>query len=131
MFQQIQYRCSNPDPDVKFDPPNNCEGKGLGLLEDYTDIANPGSWAGQNFYTSINGKVLGEIKVEQNAFNRWRMIHGGVRDTIGLIIKELPNSSKFSAADTLKACLAYQEADPKEFNESLKAYLFIRLLKMV
>lgn len=59
------------------------------------------------------------------------MIHGGVRDTIGLIIKELPNSSKFSAADTLKACLAYQEADPKEFNESLKAYLFIRLLKMV
>jgi len=119
LFQQIQYRCSNPDPDVKFDIPNNCEGKGLGLLEDYTDIANPGSWAGQNFYTSINGKVLGEIKVEQNAFNRWRMIHGGVRDTIGLIIKELPNSSKFSAADTLKACLAYQEADPKEFNESL------------
>lgn len=49
------------------------------------------------------------------------MIHGGVRDTIGLIIKELPNSSKFSAADTLKACLAYQEADPKEFNESLKS----------
>ncbi|MCU4629988.1 multicopper oxidase domain-containing protein [Acinetobacter variabilis] len=121
LFQQIQYRCSNPDPDVKFDIPNNCEGKGLGLLEDYTDIANPSSWAGQNFYTSINGKVLGEIKVEQNAFNRWRMIHGGVRDTIGLIIKELPNSSKFSAADTLKACLAYQEADPKEFNESLKS----------
>ena len=39
LFQQIQYRCSNPDPDVKFDIPNNCEGKGLGLLEDYTDIA--------------------------------------------------------------------------------------------
>ena len=41
------------------------------------------------------------------------MIHGGIRDTIGLMIKELPNSKKFTAAQTIKACAEYQAADKK------------------
>ncbi|EAO7614001.1 hypothetical protein CV111_25620, partial [Salmonella enterica] len=118
LFQQIQYRCSNPDPNVTFAVPNNCEGLGIGMLENYNDLAAFSSWGDNNYYTSINGKILGEIKAEQNQFNRWRMIHGGVRDTIGLIIKEIPNSSKFSAEQTIKACSAYQEADKKaEFDK--------------
>jgi len=88
------------------------------MLENYNDLAAFSSWGDNNYYTSINGKILGEIKAEQNQFNRWRMIHGGVRDTIGLIIKEIPNSSKFSAEQTIKACSAYQEADKKaEFDK--------------
>ena len=118
LFQQIQYRCSNPDPDVEFSAPNNCDSVGVGMLEDYTGLANPGSWSGQNYHTSINGKVLGEMKVEQNVFNRWRMIHGGVRDTIGLIIKELPDSNKFTAEQTIQACSEYQSIDKKpEFDK--------------
>lgn len=118
LFQQIQYRCSNPDPNITFAVPNNCEGVGIGMLENYNDLAAFASWGDNNYYTSINGKILGEIKAEQNQFNRWRMIHGGVRDTIGLIIKEIPDSSKFTAEQTIKACSAYQEADKKaEFDK--------------
>ncbi|WP_227644801.1 hypothetical protein, partial [Klebsiella pneumoniae] len=68
----------------------------VGMLENYNDLSIGGFWTNQNYYTSINGKIVGEMKVEQNVFNRWRMIHGGVRDTIGLIIKEIPDSSKFT-----------------------------------
>lgn len=121
LFQQIQYRCSNPDPNITFAVPNNCEGVGIGMLENYNDLAAFASWGDNNYYTSINGKILGEIKAEQNQFNRWRMIHGGVRDTIGLIIKEIPNSSKFTAEQTIKACTVYQEADKKAEFEKLNS----------
>ncbi len=76
LFQQIQYRCSNPDPNVTFAVPNNCKGVGIGMLENYNDLSIGGFWTNQNYYTSINGKIVGEMKVEQNVFNRWRMIHG-------------------------------------------------------
>ena len=102
LFQQIQYNCTNPDSsstDAK-----NC----IGTLENYDNLRNPAAWGDGKYYTSINGKILGEIKAEQNQFNRWRMIHGGVRDTIGLIIKELPNSQKYTAEQTLQACSQYQ-----------------------
>ncbi|ATO19659.1 hypothetical protein BS636_08335 [Acinetobacter sp. LoGeW2-3] len=106
VFQQIQYDCT----DAKGDSlnTNNCKGIGVGTMEDYVGLNSFNSWGINNYYTSINGKVLGEIQVNQNEFNRWRMIHGGVRDTIGLIIKELPNSSKYTAKQTVDACLSYQ-----------------------
>lgn len=112
LFQQIQYKkCTELDDD-KCIP---------GILEDYVGLANPGSWGAGLYYTSINGKVLGEMKVEQNQFNRWRMIHGGVRDTIGLIIKELPDSKKYTAEQTIKACSEYQTTDKKAEFDKLKS----------
>ncbi|WP_228256267.1 hypothetical protein [Acinetobacter schindleri] len=77
-------------------------------MENYAGLNSFNSWGLNNYYTSINGKVLGEIQVNQNEFNRWRMIHGGVRDTIGLIIKELPGSSQYTAKQTVDTCLSYQ-----------------------
>ena len=115
LFQQIQYQCTNPDSSSK--DPKNC----VGLLEDYSGLGAFTSWGDNNYYTSINGKILGEMKVEQNQFNRWRMIHGGIRDTIGLMIKELPNSKKFTAAQTIKACAEYQAADKKAQFDQLKS----------
>ena len=115
LFQQIQYNCTNPDSSSK--DAKNC----VGLLEDYSGLGAFTSWGDNNYYTSINGKILGEMKVEQNQFNRWRMIHGGIRDTIGLMIKELPNSKMYTAAQTIKACSEYQTADKKAQFDQLKS----------
>jgi L-ascorbate oxidase len=107
VFQQIQYRCPQLDGNV-----NDCKNQ-IGTLENYADIENRLAWSNANHYTSINGLILGEIKVAQNQYERWRMIHGGIRDTLGLIIKELPNSSRFTAQQTLEACTSYQSVERK------------------
>ncbi len=110
LFQQIQYRCTHPAGTTNL---NNCDAGEVGMLEDYQGLNAFNSWGANHYYTSINGKVHGEIQVEQNQFKRWRMIHGGVRDTLGLIIKELPKSQKFTAEQTIKACSEFQEEDKK------------------
>ena len=117
LFQQIQYKCKSPDNNNT--DPKNC----VGVLEDYVNsgLNSPISWGTNKYYTSINGKVLGEMKVGQNEFNRWRMIHGGVRDTVGLMIKELPESKNYTAAQTIQACSSYQEKNQKEAFDRLKS----------
>lgn len=110
LFQQIQYRCTHPAGTTNL---NNCDAGEVGTLENYQGLNAFNSWGANHYYTSINGKVHGEIQVEQNQFKRWRMIHGGVRDTLGLIIKELPKSQKFTAEQTIKACSEFQEEDKK------------------
>ncbi|WP_350643072.1 multicopper oxidase family protein [Acinetobacter sp. ANC 5414] len=112
LFQQIQYKKCTQSDNASCVP---------GTLEDYVGLANPGSWGAGEYYTSINGKILGEMKAEQNQFNRWRMIHGGVRDTIGLMIKELPNSNKYTAEQTIKACSEYQTNEKKAEFTKLKS----------
>ncbi len=44
----------------------------------------PGSWGGSNRYTSVNGVVLPTFQAAAGQVNRWRFIHGGVRDSINL-----------------------------------------------
>jgi L-ascorbate oxidase len=114
VFQQIQYSC---DKKNKSSSSDQCENG----LENYNLIGSPTSWGETNRTTSINGKILGEIKVNQNQYDRWRMIHGGIRDTIGLIIKELPDSEKFTAEETIAACSKYQSKDQKTAFEQLKS----------
>ena len=117
LFQQMQYSCTNPSTSAVNASQNGC----VGVLEDYSELASPTSWGDENRYTSINGKILGEIKVQQNQFNRWRMIHGGVRDTLGLMLKELPNSKNYSAKQTLTACAQYQSNEKKAEFDQLKS----------
>ena len=117
VFQQIQYDC-NPQNDTNSSSAPQGQSNCKGNLENYTGLASPTSWGTSERYTSINGKVLGELKVEQNQFNRWRMIHGGIRDTVALTFKELPDSANFTAEQTIAACSAYQFRDKKgEFEQ--------------
>lgn len=109
VFQQIQYRCADEEA-------SKCQGS----IEDYSKIGVPSSWGNDGHYTSINGKILGEIKVTQHEFFRWRMIHAGIRDTIGLTIKELPNSAQFTAEQTIAACESYQGIDQQDAFMQLK-----------
>jgi L-ascorbate oxidase len=113
VFQQIQYSCSKTNSNkpiltqvrnskdelvtaIKF----NCSDKGdeIGRIEsesirfdrDYS-LLGPNDWRSSGRYTSINGAVLSQIDAKQHDFYRWRMIHAGVRDTIGLKVFKLPH----------------------------------------
>jgi FtsP/CotA-like multicopper oxidase with cupredoxin domain len=101
IFQQIQYGCfdSNQDIKVRTAPlPGGgqrvrswvCEAGDVGGIETYSDKNGVGfgtfsSWGQSARYTSINGHVIPTFQIKQNAVERWRMIHGGVRDTLRVI----------------------------------------------
>ena len=86
VFQQIQYACRNPDGSIKRNPDirYKCDPGETGGVEDY-DQFGPGTWPTSGRFTSINGAVLGRLQgAEAGKVERWRMIHGGVRDRIAL-----------------------------------------------
>ena len=112
MFQQIQY---------------NENGK----IDDYNELKDPSSWAKSSRYTSINGLVLGKLEMTQNKFSRWRMIHGGIRDTLGLIIKELPNSADFSDDKVIQQCREYGEFIDNKENKDIEKITRFNQLKSI
>jgi FtsP/CotA-like multicopper oxidase with cupredoxin domain len=98
VFQQIQYGCFDQNQDIKFILNQagtavrawTCDPSDVGGIETYSDHNGLGfgtfsSWGQSGRYTSINGYVLPTFQMKQNAVERWRMIHGGVRDTIRVI----------------------------------------------
>lgn len=114
VFQQIQYACrfaSGPlvgqiktygnDPALGVPNPKDkrykCDDGDIGEISGY-DQFGPGTWQGSGRYTSINGVVLGKLpKAKAGVIERWRMIHGGVRDTITFKIKRRANNAPATA----------------------------------
>ncbi len=98
VFQQIQYGCFDSNQDYKYDLNAagtfvqrwRCDPGDVGGIETYADKNGLGfgtfsSWGQSGRYTSINGYVLPTFQMKQNQIERWRMIHGGVRDTLRVI----------------------------------------------
>ena len=97
VFQQIHYACLDQNQNIKTQTnPNTgqvnwvCDPNDVGGVEVYKDHNGVGfggfsSWGQSGRYTSINGHVLPTFNVKQNQVERWRMIHGGVRDTMRVI----------------------------------------------
>jgi FtsP/CotA-like multicopper oxidase with cupredoxin domain len=97
VLQQIQYGCFDSNQDIKVERRANgsirrwqCDPSDVGGIEAYKDKNGQGfgafsSWGQSGRYTSLNGHVLPTIHVKQNAVERWRLIHGGVRDTVRVI----------------------------------------------
>jgi FtsP/CotA-like multicopper oxidase with cupredoxin domain len=86
VFQQIQYACRDKDGNIERNPDKTyrCDPNQVGGVDDY-DQFGPGTWPASGRFTSINGAVLGRLQgAEAGKVERWRMIHGGVRDTIAL-----------------------------------------------
>lgn len=97
LFQQIQYACVGPDGKIKWIDPNDhnkgidwsCKPGEVGVVESY-DQFGPGTWDASGRYTSINGLVLPVFRGSAaGQMERWRLVHGGVRDTISLEIRKL------------------------------------------
>lgn len=117
LLQQIQYGCLDAANRLKV--ARNSAGKivswvcdpgDVGVIESYDYPVNdprpnddtagfgPGDWAGSGRYTSINGQVLPTFKARAGEIERWRIIHGGVRDTISLRLYPMkPQAPQLSA----------------------------------
>jgi FtsP/CotA-like multicopper oxidase with cupredoxin domain len=113
IFQQIQYGCFDSDKNIKIKTEGQgkqekvvawvCDPGDVGGIETYEDKRpgplgpsgfGPRSWGQSNRYTSINGLILPTFRARQGAVERWRLIHGGVRDTISLVFRKAkPNAS--------------------------------------
>src|SRR3954470_2615429 len=105
VFQQIQYYCGEDDQgNVNY----NCTSDQVGGIESY-DAFGPGSWGASGRYTSINGLVVPGVgptppfRAIQGQMERWRMIHGGVRDTIGLQFRKARPNIALKAGKPLAA----------------------------
>jgi L-ascorbate oxidase len=101
LFQQISYGCGanqNNPPDW------NCKDK-LGTIDNYQQIGF-GAWAASGRYSSINGVVLPTIKATAGRIERWRMIHGGIGETLNVFIREA-----VKAAPSPEGLSAAQESD--------------------
>jgi FtsP/CotA-like multicopper oxidase with cupredoxin domain len=102
VFQQIQYGCFDQNQNIKIGTDATgqfitswaCDPGDVGVIETYVDNRPApmgpngfgfGTWGQSGRYTSINGHVLPTIDVRQGTIERWRFIHGGVRDTIRVI----------------------------------------------
>nr|WP_318031714.1 multicopper oxidase domain-containing protein [Rhizobium ruizarguesonis] len=114
MFQQIQYACRKPGVDgklgdIKLNSDNKsyrCDPDDVGGIEGY-DQFGPPTWGNSGRYTSINGLVIPTFKTKAGQLERWRMIHGGVRDTITLKIVEMQASAQLAATFTKTDAAAF------------------------
>lgn len=100
VLQQIQYACLDSAGKVKVRTEPNplrivawvCDENDVGVIEDYDYPNNsavpgtvgfgPGGWNQSARFTTINGRVRPAFQARAGRPERWRMIHGGVRDTI-------------------------------------------------
>lgn len=112
MFEQIQYYCGfTKDKNGNTVANYDCTGK-TGEIESYAQFG-PGTWGPSGRFTLINGMLQPVIETQAGAIERWRLIHGGVRDTINFRLtrttlaattreamnKALADVQKLSAAD--------------------------------
>ncbi len=96
VLQQIQYACRDAQGKVKVnaDGTYRCDPGDVGGIESY-DQFGPGSWPASGRYTSINGLILPTFDgASAGQVERWRVIHGGVRDTVNLEFRKLRDAAR-------------------------------------
>jgi len=88
MFQQVQYACFDSAGKIQKSPggaqPWVCNPGQTGEIRDYAQQLSPSaSWSNSGRFTSINGRVQpGVTGLRAGRFERWRLIHGGVREAV-------------------------------------------------
>jgi FtsP/CotA-like multicopper oxidase with cupredoxin domain len=116
VLQQIQYACLDAQGRVKVQTAQNplrivawvCDENDVGVIEKYGYPNNggvpggvgfgPGNWDESGRFTTINGLVRPTFQARAGRPERWRLIHGGVRDTITLgFRKRKPNAPVVTA----------------------------------
>jgi FtsP/CotA-like multicopper oxidase with cupredoxin domain len=113
VFQQIQYACRDAKGNIErnSDGTYACGPTEVGGVEDY-DQFGPGTWPASGRFTSINGAVLGRLQgAEAGKVEHWRMIHGGVRDTISLQFRKRAAAAPEPALLRAAAAQTYIDAN--------------------
>lgn len=108
LFQQVEYGCFDGAPAITTPaqaPKINattgfwdCPAGYVGELRNYTNQVVLGSWDNSGRFTSINGVVQPLMpkrgdRIAAGELQRWRMVHGGVRDRINVKIVKADLSS--------------------------------------
>ncbi len=86
VLQQIHYACRDAAGKIKVDSLGYwaCNPGEAAGIENY-DLFEPLQWYFSGRYTSINGQVLPTFTGSRaGQFERWRVVHGGVGDTVNL-----------------------------------------------
>ena len=135
VLQQIQYACLNDKGQVKvqLDPSDPstiiawvCDANDVGVIENYSYPDNvpppntagapttvgfgPGEWEQSGRFTTINGVVRPVFQARAGRAERWRLIHGGVRDTITLGFRaRKPGAPSYAALNVRQAASYIQE----------------------
>ncbi len=112
VFEQIQYACRDAQGHIEpWDPtlqvtqfPWDCEKGQTGAITGYDQFGPNTNWQNSGRFTSINGRVQPLIDgVVAGRFERWRLIHAGVRETVNAQFFPLkagaPDYRKVPAAD--------------------------------
>ncbi|MET1112211.1 MAG: multicopper oxidase family protein, partial [Allosphingosinicella sp.] len=112
VLQQIQYYCltkpndgtapkvkKNPNGTYRCDSAKDGQPADVGIIEDYAPLAE--TWGSTGRYTSLNGLILPDLRSTQGKIERWRLIHGGVRDTIGVQFRKARNATLLARGEKL------------------------------
>lgn len=105
LFQQIAYACRDAEGEIK----KNANGwicdqvaGDVGQVDQHRDIFQVAStWASSGRHTTINGRTTEPFDEPAIAgqLERWRMVHGGVRATLGVSIrKRRPDAQPYDAS---------------------------------
>lgn len=118
VLQQIPYACRNADGTIKADSAGHylCDANDTAGVEGYDQLGS-GAWLKSGRYTSINGQVLPTFDgAHAGQIERWRLIHGGVRDSINLQFRQLrsdaPDAEGLKADDNDAFVAANCTGDP-------------------
>jgi L-ascorbate oxidase len=121
MFEQIQYACLDSKGKIITDSKGAwvCpEGK-VGGIEQYGAQFGPPTWAKSGRFTMINGMLQPLLETQTGKIERWRLIHGGVRDTISFRIAR--SKVQFNTREEMNRELEkLQKLPPSEQNAWLK-----------
>lgn len=82
LFQQIPYTCEAK----KRDPKAPCTLPDPGKVESFEGSFGPNKWPAPWQYTTINGVAQPVIYMDRGEVQRWRMIHGGVRESLNVAV---------------------------------------------
>ena len=82
--------------------------KGAWCVENFAFVFGPGKWQGTleprfGARTSINGQIGPTINAKQGEILRWRMVHGGIRETIRLAVVRREDGESQQRTDALTA----------------------------
>jgi FtsP/CotA-like multicopper oxidase with cupredoxin domain len=89
LFQQIPYTCAAREKNPKAP----CTASDPGKVEDFDKSFGNGKWPSSWQTTTINGEVAPLISMWPGEVQRWRMIHGGVRETLMVGVAQGAGSS--------------------------------------
>ncbi len=112
LFQQIPYACFTGDTlttiIMNADKTWSCPSGKIGIVENFgLQLDSPTVWDTSGRFTSINGAVQPTLTgVQAGAIQHWRMIHGGVHDTVNLQIVPMIASKNPRAARAFEGVVA-------------------------